>query len=112
MRYLMLVMTDPTAPEPAAGTVPDVDEWAARNDASGARVMGERLGDPQDATDVRVRDGRLVVTDGPFAETKEQIAGFDIIEADGLDEAIGIAAAHPMAHVGMIELRPFWSGKD
>ena len=59
---------------------------------------------------MRVRDGEVMVTDGPFAETKELMAGFDVIECADLDEAIEIAAKHPIARDGMIEVRPFWTG--
>jgi hypothetical protein len=57
---------------------------------------------------VRVRDGEVVVSDGPFAETKEAVGGFDILECDSLEEAVEIAAAHPLAQIGTIEVRPFW----
>ena len=62
----------------------------------------------EDATLVRVRDGEVLVTDGPFTESKEWIAGYDLIEAADLDEAIEIASKHPMARFGRIELRPVW----
>jgi hypothetical protein len=55
-----------------------------------------------------VRDGRTILTDGPFAETKEWIAGFDLIDVENLDEAIEIAARHPMARFGRVEVRPVW----
>ena len=58
------------------------------------------------ATSVRVRDGKRVVTDGPFAETREQLGGFYLIEAKDLDEAIGIAARIPPAKLGTVEIRP------
>jgi hypothetical protein len=61
-----------------------------------------------DATTVRVRDAEVLLSDGPFAESKEQIAGFDIIECADLDEAIEVAAKHPVAAFGSIEVRPFW----
>jgi hypothetical protein len=62
---------------------------------------------------VRVRETRVIVTDGPFAETKEQIAGFDVLECAGLDEALEVARGHPMARRGIVEVRPFRSlGKD
>ena len=56
--------------------------------------------------------GKPVVTDGPFTESKEWIVGFDILECDNLDAAIEIAAAHPMAYRGRLELRPFWPFED
>jgi hypothetical protein len=55
-----------------------------------------------------VRDGKTVVTDGPFSETKEAVGGFDIVEADSLKEAVEIAAGHPVAQLGTIEVRPLW----
>jgi hypothetical protein len=57
---------------------------------------------------VRVRDGKPIVTDGPYAESKEAVGGFDLIEAGSLDEAIEIASAHPVALMGTIEVRPLW----
>jgi hypothetical protein len=68
--------------------------------------MGHRLADRADARTVRLRQGRLLVTDGPFAETKEWIAGFDLLECASLAEAIRIASGHPMARFGRIEVRP------
>ena len=58
---------------------------------------------------MRLRDGEVLLTDGPFAETKEQILGFDVIECADLDEALEIAAKHPVAKYGMVEVRPFWT---
>ena len=58
---------------------------------------------------MRVRDGKLLLTDGPFIESKELIAGFDIIDCADLDEAIEVASKHPMAKFGMVEVRPFWT---
>lgn len=108
MRYLMLVLVTPDDPPDPTDDVPDIEEWVERYDASGSRVFGERLRPPTDTVGVRVRGGKVLVTDGPFSETKEAIGGFDVIDAPDLDEAIGIAAAHPMAYGGAIELRPFW----
>ncbi|MBW0092156.1 hypothetical protein I4I73_14885 [Pseudonocardia sp. KRD-184] len=61
------------------------------------------------ATTVRVRAGELLVTDGPLAETKELIVGYDVLECADLDEAVEVARAHPMARIGRLELRPFWT---
>ena len=74
--------------------------------ASGHMVGGEALQSIESATTVRVRNGKLSVTDGPFAETKEQLAGFYLIEARDLNEAIQIAAKIPPARTGSIEVRP------
>jgi hypothetical protein len=77
-------------------------------EARGVLVSRERLRPTSLSTTVRVRDGGLVVADGPFAETKEQIAGFYIIECEDLDEAIEIASRNPAARVGTVEVRPVW----
>jgi hypothetical protein len=106
MRYMMFVCTD-TEPETDETAVPDIEEWVAENDARGRRVLGEVLAPPSAATTVRVRNGEVLLTDGPFTETKEVIAGFDIIECADLDEAIEVARTHPMAYHGRIEVRPF-----
>ena len=112
MRYMMFVVTDPEAEEYVASE-DNVEQWVEENDRKGRRVLGDRLRPVEDAKTVRVRGGETIVTDGPFAETKEWIAGFDIVECKDLeckdlDEAIEVAAAHSMARFGRIEVRPFW----
>ncbi|NMO54812.1 hypothetical protein HH310_26960 [Actinoplanes sp. TBRC 11911] len=106
MKYMMFVCDD-TEPETDETLVPDVEVWVAEHDASGARVLGNKLAPPSAATTVRVRGGEVLLSDGPFAETKEVIVGFDILEVADLDEAIAVVARHPMAHVGRVELRPY-----
>ena len=109
MRYLMFVAIDPDGDvdETGEGTL-DVEDWVAKYDAAGKRLIGERTRPSEDATTVRRRRGEVMVTDGPYAETKDWIAGFDVLECADLDEAIAIAAEHPMAAAGRLELRPFW----
>ena len=75
---------------------------------SGVMRGGEALEDAKTATSVRVRNGQTLVTDGPFAETKEEFGGFYLIEAANLDEAIKWAAKIPGAQRGTIEVRPIW----
>ena len=101
MRYLMIVRV----PEDADPDPQDADptRWAAAT--AGRRLGGSRLRPAADATTVRVREGAPLVTHGPFVELAEQIAGFDLLEVSGAEEAVDIAAAHPMAGVGAIELR-------
>ena len=108
MRYLMFVCTDPAA-EPYRPEEDNAREWAAEMDRRGVRQLGQRLEGIEAAVTVRRRQGRTLVTDGPFAETKEWIAGFDLLECADLEEAIAVAAAHPMARFGRIEIRPLWS---
>ena len=104
MKYLCLVYLD----ENRLDELPDEDcvayDTTIRN--SGHCLASEALQSVQTATTVRVRDGSLAITDGPFAETKEQLTGFYMIEAKDLDEAIAIAAKIPPARVGSIEVRP------
>ena len=107
MRFLMLVCND-TVPVPPSSGGMDIDEWVGKNDSDGVRLLGDRIQGEASATTVRVRDEELLVTDGPFLETKEVLAGFDVLECRDLEHAIEVAAAHPMARDGVIELRPFW----
>jgi hypothetical protein len=112
-RYMMLVCTDPAADPRELARVEPGDTWAAEMDGRGIRLFGSQLEPPGTARTVRVRESRAIVTDGPFADTKEQIAGFDVLECADLDEAIEAAARHPMARAGTLEVRPFRSlGED
>lgn len=86
----------------------DTEAWVEEMDRRGVRTSGDRLRPPGDATTVRVRGDEVLLSDGPFAETKEQMAGYDLLECEDLDMAIEVAAKHPMAKAGMIEVRPVW----
>ena len=77
---------------------------------SGHFIMGQALQPARDAVTLRLRDGEMSATDGPFAETKEQLAGFTLIEAQDFDEAIRLARGLPMGRVATIEVRPFYVG--
>jgi hypothetical protein len=104
MKYLCLVYLD----EKRLDELPDEDcvafDTAVRK--SGHCLASEALESVHTATTVRVRRGRVAVTDGPFAETKEQLAGFYMIEARDLNEALHLAAKIPPARVGCVEVRP------
>jgi hypothetical protein len=112
MKYLMLHSVDhDTPPEAAARATPEaLDAWIEEMTARGLLLDGSKLQPVSDATTVRAVEGRTVVTDGPFAETKEQVAGYDVIDCPDLDSAIAVAAAHPTTGAGSIELRPFDEG--
>jgi hypothetical protein len=104
MKYLCLVYLD----EKMLGAVPD-GECKACGDGlrkSGHHIAAEALQSVHTATTVRVRNGQVSVTDGPFAETKEQLAGFYLIDATDLNEAIQLASKIPPARVGSVEVRP------
>jgi hypothetical protein len=108
MRYLCLVYFD----EKTFGSLPEAPsdtECFASGEAmqkSGHYVAAEPLEPTRTAKSVRVRNGRVSITDGPFAETKEQLGGFYLIEAEDMDEALRLAAKIPPARVGTIEVRP------
>jgi hypothetical protein len=113
IRYMMLVCTDPAVDPREFENIEPVDPWVAEMDGQGVRLYGSELEPPGSARTVRVREKHAIVTDGPFAETKEQIAGFDVLECADLDEAIDVASRHPMARLGILEVRPFWPfGED
>ena len=104
MKYLCLVYLD----EKKLDAVPD-SECKACGEAlrkNGHHIAAEALQSVHTATTLRVRNGQLSVTDGPFAETKEQLAGFYLIDATDLNEAIQLASKIPPARVGSIEVRP------
>jgi hypothetical protein len=112
MQFLMFVCTDSSPIEPNSSEGMDIEEWVDKYDSSGVRLMGDRVQPASAATTVRMRNDELLVTDGPFIESKEAIAGFDVLECRDLAEAIEVAAAHPMARGGVIEIRPFWVWDD
>jgi hypothetical protein len=119
MKYMMLVCYDAeqanadVTPEPADAAADTTEDesfpWLDEVTARGQRLDGDRLRPPREASTVRVRDGEVLVTDGPFAETKEAIVGYDVLECADMKEAIDIASRHPVAASGSIEVRPFWS---
>jgi len=107
MRFMMFVCTDSepgVRPEEAG----DIEAWVHDVDSRNVRLMGDRLRPPADAKTVRIRGGRKMITDGPFTESKEVIVGFDILDCDSMEEAVEIAAKHPMAYAGRLEVRAFW----
>ncbi len=109
MKYLMLVSLDPSRDESdtdLTGTL-EIEDWVTKYDDAGVRLLGNQVRMAEDATSVTRREGKLLVTDGPYAESREWIVGFDVLECDDLDAAIKVAAEHPMAVGGRVELRPF-----
>lgn len=108
MNYLCLVYSDENDLHslPDSPRDPECAAYAQSLEDSGHLIVGQALEKVETATTVRVRNGKTTVTDGPFAETKEQLAGFYMIEARDLNEAIRIAADIPPARVGSIEVRP------
>lgn len=112
MRYMMLICNDENGnPPPDADQSAIMAEYDAFGQEMGGRGVlqgGERLRPTADATTVRVRDGEVLTSDGPFAETKEQIGGFFLVDCKDLDEAIEIASKIPTVRDGSVEVRPVW----
>jgi hypothetical protein len=107
MQYLLLIGGDESTAkkfeeEPGCGG------WSEEMTERGVLKGGFGLYPPDDATTVRVRGDQVLLSDGPFAETKDQIGGLSIIECENLDEAIEIASKHPAARFGLVEVRPIF----
>jgi hypothetical protein len=106
MKYMMIVCYDPAITEAEAEGGMDTNSWVSEMEGRGVRLEGHPLS-PESATTVRVRDGEVLISDGPFAETKEVMVGYDFLDCKNLDEAIEVASKHPLARRGAMELRPF-----
>ncbi len=111
MQYLLLIYTDDTLlqalPEGEADSMMrHCFAGADAMKAQGQLLQSQQLEGPAQARSVRIRDGRLNVSDGPFAETREMLGGFNLIEADSLEQAIEIASQFPWARTGCVEVRP------
>jgi hypothetical protein len=105
----MLLIYPPAGQAPVGDPVEQAARWQSftdRLEEAGLSIAHGRLHDAQSATSVRVRDGETVLNDGPFAETKEYLAGFYVVECADLDQAIGLAAQMPNAGSATIEVRP------
>jgi hypothetical protein len=105
MRYLLLL----TGEDPGTEVEPDPSvcaDWTAEMTRRGVLRQAEGLRPVAESTTVRVRGDEVLLTDGPFAETKDQIGGLNIVECADLDEAIEVAASHPAAALGAVEIRP------
>ena len=120
MKFLMLVCVESDqfeadeAPDAVDTDVADTEEsesfpWLDDVTERGIRLDGDRLRPPREAKTVLVRDGEVLISDGPFAETKEVICGYDVLECANITEAVQVASAHPVAAFGKIEVRPFWT---
>jgi hypothetical protein len=111
MKYMLLIYGSEKqwadlTPAEAQARMGEYRTFTQAIQASGHMVGGDRLDSVATATTVRVRDGKTVTTDGPYAETKEQLGGYYLVEAKDIDEAIGIAARLPGSRYGAVEVRP------
>ncbi len=113
MRYLLMICADEQAmaavsPEEAEARMAGYTTWMEEAGRRGVLQGGERLRPSFEATTVQVEDGKVLTADGPFAETKEQIGGYFVVDCKDLDDAIELAAGIPAAHHGKVEVRPIW----
>jgi hypothetical protein len=114
MQYLLLIYRNEaelaaTPPAELASLMTEYTEFTKGIIQAGQFKAGDRLKPTSTASTVRVRNGKVATTDGPFAETREQLGGYYLVEAKNLDEAIGIAGRIPGARAGSIEVRPIWT---
>ena len=113
MRYLLLIHTDEgeiaqMPPEELGALVQQHIEFQGEAESAGVYLGGDRLCPTPTATTVRVRDGEVLTTDGPFAETKEALGGYYLIDVPDLDQALRWAGKIPSARLGCVEVRPIW----
>ena len=113
MRYLLMICTDESwlgamSPQEGAEMLAGYGAFGEEMARRGVLQGGERLRPTSDATTVRVQDGKVLTSDGPFAETKEQIGGYYLVDCKDLDEAIEVASKIPGARHGAVEVRPIW----
>ncbi|HEY0697479.1 MAG TPA: YciI family protein [Micromonospora sp.] len=110
MRYALVIFHD----EAGQLTPDEIDAhprhraWLAEVRRRGAFAGGQRLRPARESRTVRSRAGRTLISDGPFIETREQVGGFALLDCASLDEAVELAALHPFAEFGAIEVRPVW----
>jgi hypothetical protein len=109
MLYMLLIYGDPSEAPPEANSEEALQGWFKYTEelqSSGAMKAGDALQMPDTATTVRVRNGETLLTDGPFAETKEILGGYYLIDVEDLDTALGWAAKMPNINYGSVEVRP------
>jgi len=108
MQYLLIISHDDFF-TPTKTLIKDIGAWVKRMEGRGVRVYGNPLRPPGDATTVRVREGKVILTKGPFAKSKEKMWAYELIECSSSEEAIDVASQHPMAKAATIEVRPIWN---
>ena len=111
MLHLLIICHDDSF-APSETLIAAIHAWDLEMDRRGIRLDGRPLRPPADAVTVRVREGEPSISKGPFAATAEQMAAYELLECADLEEAVGVAATHPMAVAGTIEVRPIWHELD
>ena len=108
MEYLLIICHDDLF-SPSETLINDIIAWDKEMGQRGIRRYGNPLRPPSYATTVRVREGKIVLTKGPFAKSKEKMCAYELIECPSFEEAVNVASQHPMAKVATIEVRPIWN---
>lgn len=108
MQYLLIISHDDFF-TPAETLLQEIGAWITEMDRRGVRIHGNPLRPAGDATTVRVREGKLELKKGPFANSREKMCAYELLECSGDEEAIQLASLHPMAKAATIEVRPVWS---
>jgi hypothetical protein len=108
MKYLLIISHDDFF-TPTETLLQDIGAWIKEMERRGVRVYGNPLRPAGDAITVRVREGKVVLKKGPFANSKEKMCAYELIECSGNEEAIEVASQHPMAKAATIEVRPIWN---
>jgi hypothetical protein len=106
MKYMLMFWDDESSADDGTPSLAAIRSWVDEMTGRGIRLDGSPLSFASDAAIVRVRGGETLVSDGPYAETKEQVGGYDLIECADLETAIEVAAAHPLASTATVEVRP------
>jgi len=110
VKFILFIYPDRSIelPPEEKATIPDaVQAWVTEMDGRGVRLQGHVLAPGAEAATVRVRDGEVMRADGALSEATAQVTGFNILDCADLDEALEVAAKHPVAKFGTLELRPF-----
>jgi hypothetical protein len=107
MQYLLIISHDESF-IPTDKLIRKIMAWDNEMGGRGIRKDGNPLRPPSDAKTIRVRKGKVMITDGPFSDTREKMAAYELIDCESIEEAIKIASGHPMAKAATIEVRPIW----
>jgi len=107
VKYLLIISHD-NAFVPTNSLITSIHKWIQKMSESGIRIYGNPLQPPENAVTIRVREGKTKIKNGPFSSAKEKMCAYELIECESFEEAIDVAAHHPMAKVATIEVRPVW----
>ncbi len=108
MQFLLIICHDDDF-RPTDTLLADIHAWISEMGGRGIRTYGNPLQPPSEATTVRVRNGKLRRTNGPFSNSKEKMCAYELIECASAEEAVDVASRHPMAKAATIEVRPIWN---